>query len=464
VLALLILFLLLVLSVPPLSIFLRLYPIRDMASVPLPYRPPPHDAAEAVAQDMADLKLLPGVDRSFSPEERLALTQWADALSAQAATLSPARLAMAVSRLVALSGNGHTTVDLGQRAATFGRVPMHFVWFADGLYIVRATSAFSYLVGARIITIDGRSPEQALADIQPYVSGTAERARALSPSILESPPLLQAIWPDTDGRNLAIQTDRQPPETVIIPAQPPAPDPFAARPIYAITPLRPKQETDWRTVLPSSAPPAQLSLREPERVAYSEPLENDGRYIRINANGNDEYGLLTAQLAAIGALAPSEGWRWVVLDLRFNEGGDEIKTVAFTRALPRLLRRDGSLWILTGNSTFSAAIITTARAKHFLGDRAHIVGETSGDNGRFWTGGGPPLVLRNSGIAINHAYFLYDVTDGCHSISLCYPLGLIYGVGAGDLSPEIKVGWRFSDYAAGRDTVMDTVRDLANRR
>jgi hypothetical protein len=427
----------------PVSIALTVYFQRNLASLPLPSRPAPHDRAEANLQDLEDLRLLPGIDRSFSPAAKAAFLKGVDALSAQAAALSPAGMEMAVSRLVALAGNGHTTVSLSQRASQFGRIPVRFGWFADGLYVVQGLPAFADLLGAQVLAIDGHRVECALSAVRPFISGTDERARSQSTPILESPALLQAVWPDTDGVQLTISLANGGDRTLA--AMPPARD-----------------ASGWETVL-SNAPAIPLSLRTPDRVALSAPLEKDGIYVRIDANDDDAQGPLTAQLDAILDGAPPGGWRWAVLDLRFNDGGDELKTMSFARALPKAVRSDGDIYILTGNATFSAAIITAARVKYFAGGRAHIVGERAGDRSQFWTDGGAPLVLRNSGIAIYHAYFKQDWADGCHSIRLCHPYNLIYGVAAGDLTPEITVGWRFSDYAEGRDTVMEAVAAMVNR-
>jgi hypothetical protein len=284
----------------------------------------------------------------------------------------------------------------------------------------------------------------------------------MMPPLLESPQLLQVVWPDTDGTHLGVAvapasgaaSERQ------VAALPPARDPLAAQPIRTITD---GLAEGWRTVL-DGAPQIPLALREPERVAFSAPLDGGGLYVRINANGDDANGPLQSQLARIADGRPTDGWSRIVLDLRFNDGGDELKTAAFTRALPRLLATRGQLWILMDNATFSAAIITAARAKVFVGARAHIVGERAGDRGRFWTDGGPPLALRNSGIAIGHAYFLQDWTNGCRSVRYCLPTQFIYGVAAGDLDPEITIGWRFADYAAGRDTVLERVMELSAPR
>src|SRR5271163_4256050 len=70
----------------------------------------------------------------------------------------------------------------------------------------------------------GRSSE-----LRPYLSGTAEHARADSPPVLECPALLQAVWPDTDGIHLAVGLDDGVVEQVAAVA--PAPDPFALRPV-----------------------------------------------------------------------------------------------------------------------------------------------------------------------------------------------------------------------------------------
>jgi hypothetical protein len=425
-------------------------------AVPLPSRPPSHDPAEARRQDLADLSLLPNYDRSFSPEAKAAFRQGVEALDAKAGALPDAAFEMAVSQLVALAGNAHTTVNRLQRAGAFGRAPLRFAWFADGLYVVRAKAPAENLLGRRVLSIDGRPVEQAVAELRPYLSGTVEHARADSPPVLECPALLQVVWPDTDGIHLAVGLDDGIVEQVA--AMAPMSDPFALRPFMVVSPGTPG---DWSTVL-GRARNLPLSLREPERMAFSAPLDRNGAYIRINGNEDDDNGQLATQLAAIGAAKPIGGWRWIVLDLRFNHGGFEMKTMDFTRSLPRLLIPDGNLWILTGNTTFSAAIITAARATHFLGNRAHIVGEAVGDHEPFWTDGGPPLVLRNSGIAIGHAYFKQDWANGCYEPTLCNPLQWLYGVAAGELAPEVRVGWSFADYAAGRDTVLEKALELSH--
>jgi len=127
----------------PASIILRLHLSRGQPALSLPISPPARDLAEARQQDVADLRLLPSYDRSFSP---YALRRWRhgiDELDEIAGTLPPAGFEMAVSRLVALAGNAHTTVNKAQRVRDFGRVPVRFGWFSGELYVVRATARAS---------------------------------------------------------------------------------------------------------------------------------------------------------------------------------------------------------------------------------------------------------------------------------------------------------------------------------
>ena len=89
--------------------------------------------------------------------------------------------------------------------------------------------------------------------------------------------------------------------------------------------------------------------------------------------------------------------------------------------------------------------------------------EPVGDHGRFWATGGSPLILRNSGIAINYAYLAHDWANGCWSIRLCHRFEFLYGVAARDLMPEIRLGCGFTDYAAGRDTLLEQAVELADK-
>src|SRR5260221_14503676 len=69
--------------------------------------------------------------------------------------------------------------------------------------------------------------------------------------------------------------------------------------------------------------------------------------------------------------------RRVVLDLRFNSGGDFTKSVQFCEALPRVLPK-AKIFVLVGPGTFSAALVSAALLKANGGDRDELVCQTMG--------------------------------------------------------------------------------------
>ena len=74
----------------------------------------------------------------------------------------------------------------------------------------------------------------------------------------------------------------------------------------------------------------------------------------------------------------------MIVDLRFNPGGDLFNTILFSRALPRLVPRDGRVFVLVGRATSSVAISTAAMLKGSGGDKVTLIGEDMGDDSRFW--------------------------------------------------------------------------------
>ena len=418
----------------------------------------PKDRAEAVRQDLEVLALLPTVDRSFPVETLGKFESERRKLLASADTLTPAALEMNVSRLVAIAGNGHTTV--GRRLRRLQRVPIRLAWFDEGLFVVRTTDAHAKLLGAQVVAINGKAPEALLAGFVAFVSGPKENAKATSPLLLESPTALSGVWPEMDASRIEITVRTPAGEalTTRLEGVPPDPKAVYAGPARSLAPQRMKGETEpWRNLL-SDRPDLPLVLRDADASVYVTKLdEGKGLYIHLNQVAGDERGALSEQLKAILAgLAPAS-LRFAILDLRFNGGGDYTETLKFTKELPRRVADDGKIFILTDNSTFSAALVTMARAKHFAGTRAVVLGERVGDRERFWAEGSAPIELPNSKILVFFATGYHDWNEGCgwKDWARCFWLNYAFDVPAGDLAPKSPMAWRFEDYRKGVDTVLE---------
>jgi hypothetical protein len=145
--------------------------------------------------------------------------------------------------------------------------------------------------------------------------------------------------------------------------------------------------------------------------------------------------------------------RCVVIDLRFNSGGDFTKTILFSLALPRVLP-NAKIFVLVGPGTFSAALVTAAMLKGRGGSQVVLVGETMGDRPRFWAEGFQ-TPLPNSRILVRYASGYQDWGNGCDDVSRCIWLNVALAEKNVSLEPEIRVATTFSDYVTGRDSVLE---------
>jgi len=197
----------------------------------------------------------------------------------------------------------------------------------------------------------------------------------------------------------------------------------------------------------------QASLRDPNQSLFSLKLAADVLYLHLWSIHSDVRGRLDAQLREAFRQAPA--WRRIIIDLRFDTGGDYPDLYHAIEELPSHLTRDGKVIVITDNTTFSAAIITAALVKHFAGERAVIVGERPRDRLVFWAEGSQ-MQLPNSKIEIPVSTGLHDWARGCRDPTRCYWPNIWYGsIGVGNVEPDVRASWKFEDYRRGIDTVLE---------
>lgn len=415
----------------------------------------PADREEAQRQDLDYLRFLPTLDRSFSADEAQAFEAGRRALIERKGRLSQAEFALGVSRLVALSGNGHTNVAPGARARLLNRIPLRMAWFADALHVIRTDAAHASLSGAEVLSINGRSPHDWLLALKPYRGGRIGYARAGSLPLMESPEALASIHPESnaDSLQLAVRLiDGSLVETEIA-ARPADPDAVTPRSSVYLSPVAAAEvDPDGVAVLASDVTlPA--SLRGYGSSLHSEEMD-DVLYLHLWSMSDDAVGSISEQLERLFQ-SRSQPWRAAIVDLRFNGGGDYTKIHAFAKALPEHVAPEGRIAVLVNNDTFSAALVTAAWLKYYGNGRVVMVGEALGDDSRFWAEGGV-LRLPNSKLAINFATGYHDWETGCDDLIRCFTPNFWFGVAAGPLDPPAETGWRFSDYIDGRDTVLES--------
>ncbi|AZO80911.1 hypothetical protein B5U98_04755 [Bosea sp. Tri-39] len=417
-------------------------------------------------QDLAHLRRLPEVERSFTAENRAAFERAVAAIEPRAGGLDRAGLAMAAAMAVALADNGHTNVlglagDYG-----FNAVPIRLGWFADGLFVIAADEERRALLGGQVLGVNGRAIAALVEALRSYVGGPANLSREFVPNFLISPALLHAasLGETADGGAFEIRLAEGSAVSVDLAAEAAKHPPLAAQ-LWPKRNLSPAAEAArpvrWRHVLDGVALPAYLS--RPDTNYWHDYPAADLLYLQINRVADQAPIGASRYLSDILDEAAKKPIRNAIVDLRLNRGGDYTLTADFARRLPQLLPTNGKLFILTSANTFSAAISTAAMLKHFAGTRAVLVGEPVGDRSQFWGEGGLTL-LPNAKIAIRYTTAFHDWEHGCglSQITTCFLLNYLYGVPAGSLQPAVTSAPNFADYAAGKDPVMvEVMRQLA---
>ncbi len=401
-------------------------------------------------------------DKSFDDAEKRDFNRVIDDAIANADDMSAADFALAVQRATATSGNGHTTAAIGPALRV---LPVRAWWFADGLYVVSADEAHKDLLGARIEKFGALSSEEALVRVTPFISGTGMRVRYLSAAFLTSPDVLKAIGVGSDDTvTLTVSKDGRTREALLEPASKRAPgdEGQPTKRVYSIlVPDGQDSPNRWPHVLDT------VATRSPAYAARTDVeqhwLDPDQHILYIRSNSINSQGETPLQLKLGDIVAKSvvaRRPRAVIVDLRFNNGGDFFNTILFSQALPKLMPRGGHIMILVGRATFSAALITAAMLKGASEDNVVLIGEPMGDDGRFWAEGGD-VKLPNSGIEVHYSDAFEDYEDGCRDPGECYWPTVAFGPRGISLKPDFLIDPTFADYAAGRDPVLEKALDLA---
>src|ERR1700679_4116835 len=79
--------------------------------------------------------------------------------------LTDAEVLLRLMRLIASAHIAHNTIGITLDTGSVARLPVDFHWFADGLAISGATSEYSALLGARVMSIGGKTSQQFLTDL-----------------------------------------------------------------------------------------------------------------------------------------------------------------------------------------------------------------------------------------------------------------------------------------------------------
>ena len=220
-----------------------------------------------------------------------------------------------------------------------------------------------------------------------------------------------------------------------------------------LSPLVATGKPPWACAIPADADSLPLYLRHPRQPYWLEFRPASGfLYFQFNRSTDAEAGRSFREFGdSLVALADQQPVRNVVVDLRFNSGGDLGVAKAFMKSLGanQRINRQGRLFVIVGHCTFSAGLYHAAQLKQFT--RAIFVGESVGDRLDFWAEGGE-LVLPNShAISYSNGFHRYSTKD--------YPEHRPYyeELSIPSLQPDVPAPLSSGDYFSGRDPALEAI-------
>lgn len=396
------------------------------------------------AQWRVDLRYLVGQIEKTHPRPFHSVSQ--QQFLAQVATLDDKipsltnhQIELEFARLVASLREGHSRISLPglsdpmsdvaevtpslDDSLAFHGVPIRLYSFADGLFVVAAAPEFKELIGAHVLSIDGRPASAVLDLLTPFINRDNDMgARLIGPDLAIVPEVLQALGLSDDPRHLALTVDM----------------PGGAHRSVQLESILSSSAPAWDVVSPSL-----FARRHADQNFWLKYLpQRHVLYAKVNVI-QDSPSLtvagLSRQLDTLSKARPVEKF---VLDIRNCHGGDNQKFRALLLGLVRnpRLNGPGRLFVLIDRGTFSAAVNSASDLERLT--NVVFVGEPTAGAPSSW-GDPKKIVLPNSGLIarISTVYWRDWTPDESRPW----------------IAPDIPVSVSSNDYFHGRDKAMEAV-------
>ncbi|MBI1251833.1 MAG: hypothetical protein GC189_10205 [Alphaproteobacteria bacterium] len=392
-------------------------------------------------------------DQSYSDAARAEAEARLARLINAADGLSQAAFELEIARIAALADNGHTAAFPAYRAARYNRAPIRLEAMEGGFYVLRARTPNDDLLGARLEGVDGRPFRETLNAARALAGGETAWRDAMAPFFFESPEQMFAAGV-ADAAESALYRFRLPDGRIVERRL----DGERGTPLWRRLDARrwlwperaPSEGADWIAALaPERAPPAFTEPDVPFR--FRDAPEHDAFIIELRQNRDALGQRIEDFLAAAERERRMAHRRNLILDMRFNSGGDLTTTQPYMREFAREVR--GRIVVLTSRWTFSAAIASIGYLKQVGREHVVIVGEPVGDRLQFWAEG-DFVTLPNSGVRLLFADGFHDYRDGCRR-AICHPAVELRPIAVPNLAPDIAAPLTIEAYLAGRDPAME---------
>ena len=343
-------------------------------------------------------------------------------LEADIPNISDEEIVLRLVRLWAGANVSHNVVRFPSGMGFSTRLPLNFNWYSDGLAVDATAPEYSAAIGARVVKIGGMTPDQLLSAVTPYISHENDAClRDVAPDFISREAVLRHLGLLGQNGGVAITVEK------------------AGAPQFTMSVTPSDPETKQVTFFDALHVPTPLCRSRPGKRYWYQRLEDSQTlYIQYNECDDDPQLKFADFSKQVLAEADAHPVKRVIIDLRWNPGGNSKVIDPLKSGLASRLNSIQHVYVLIGPHTYSSALMNAMQLRDDL--KATLVGDPTGEPPNMY-GEVRVLVLPNSKIAVQYTTkFFRPEKHGTASA----------------LQPDILVPRTLADALAGRDAALET--------
>lgn len=369
--------------------------------------------------------------KSFDPSVQQEFAAGIAQLRQDIPTLDPVTITLRLTQLVGSLNDGHTEIQLHDRTIAFERLPISMYFFEEGLYLTGSHLEYKDLIGRRITAIGGINIDDVTQRLTTFMNHDNEYEILQSgPGMIILPVVMQYLGLTTESNTVTFTIENVNGLFENIKIQSKSIDDYLKGPWTSY-----RQEHHIKPPMSATDSVRQhwfKYLPEKKMIYFSFGTVDD-------QNGFPSLRKVTEQLFdLIDATHPDK----LAIDLRLNRGGNYHKSRPLVEEILKRpwLNTKGKVFVITGRTTFSAAMITATMLRRET--NALLVGEPSRGNPNKCENV-EYLVLPNSRLRLEYTT----------RVALHWP-----EIGTANKIPiDLPVTPSFHDYSNGADACIDKI-------
>jgi hypothetical protein len=335
------------------------------------------------------------------------------------------QIVMELCRIIAMGGDAHTTVGFGAIGQQMHRMPIRFMVLDDGVYVTQAAQTHAEHIGSRVVSINHVPIGDVIERVSvlfAYENNSKKIGTSAWYATLVSALHAVGVIEDhlADSVSIELQADGE-------------------TSTHDILCTAAADQGQWTSFVQLLDQPWPIAYRKQGGYYQSDFIaEHNAMYIAYNRcrEAND---LPMAQFVEF-IMSKSEELdaQRIIIDLRFNGGGDETVIWPLWKALEKSERftGDGDIFGLISRQTFSSAMSNSHQLRDNCG--AILIGEPTGGKPNHF-GQLNRFPLPHSGLTISHSTRWFQKVEGDPDA----------------VHPDVLIPWRSEPLFGGQDQVLD---------